>query len=113
LVNVTQDVRRKHLIVAALLAGAAGVALIVLGWWLIDWQYQGDRGRLTDPSWWTSATLRMLGYLAIGKAGFKVALVTVVGAVAAVGWLRARRRRGVEQPVGKPADGEKADDVAS
>lgn len=110
--NRTADVRRKHLIVAALLAGAAGLALVVLGWWLVDWQYQSDRGRLTDPSWWTSTAMRLLGYLAIGKVGFKVALVTVVGAVAAVGWLRARRRHGVTPLEAKPADGEKADDVA-
>jgi hypothetical protein len=111
-VNETRDVRRRHLIVAALLAGAVGLALVVLGWWLVDWQFQGDRGRLSDPSWWTSATLRLLGYLAIGKVGFKVALVTVVGAVAAVGWLRARRRRQVTQPEATPAQSEKADDVA-
>ena len=100
--NKTQDARRKHLIIAALLAGAAGLALVVLGWWLVDWQYQGDRERLTDPSWWGSSALRMLGLLAFGKAGFKVALVAVVAAVAGVGWLRARRRRGAAQL----ADGE-------
>jgi hypothetical protein len=111
-VNGTQDVRRKHLIVAALLAGAASLALVVLGWWLVDWQFRADRERLTDPSWWTSTTLRLLGYLAFGKVGFKVALVTVVGAAAAVGWLRARRRRGAAQLEAKPANGEKADDVA-
>ncbi len=109
---MTQDVRRKHLIVAALLAGATGLALAALGWWLVDWQFRGDRERLIDPSWWTSTILRLLGYLAFGKVGFKVALVTVVGAVAAVGWLRARRRRGAAQLEAKPANGEKADHVA-
>ncbi|MET8152034.1 hypothetical protein ACIBSW_40345 [Actinoplanes sp. NPDC049668] len=87
------QIRAKHLILAAVLAGAGGLAVIALGWWIVDWQFRADWGRLTEPSWWTGAVVRSLGHLIFSKVGFKIALVGVVGAAASIAWLRARRRR--------------------
>jgi len=85
-------VRPKHLILAAVLAAAAGLALFVLGWWIVDWQFRADWGRLSEPSWWTGGVVRSVGYLAFSKLGFKLALASVLGGTAWVAWLRARRR---------------------
>ena len=85
------SVRHKHLAVAAVLAGAAGLALIALGWWIVDWQHERGWGGLSDPRSWLGFVVRTLGYLAIGKVGFKVALgVVFVGVGMGVAW---RRRR--------------------
>jgi len=83
---------RRRLVIAALLAGAAGLALVTLGWWAVDWQVRADRARTSDPSWWMSGLLRGLGALSFGKAGFKIALICVAAAAAGVAWLRSRRR---------------------
>ena len=83
---------RRRLVIAALVAGAAGLALVALGWWVVDWQVRADRSRTSDPSWWMSGLLRGLGVLSFGKAGFKVALVCVAAVVGGAAWLRARRR---------------------
>ncbi|SHN45192.1 hypothetical protein [Cryptosporangium aurantiacum] len=82
---------------AAVLAGAAGLALIVAGWWIVGWEYRGDWGRLTDVSWWVGGLLRGLGWLWLGKAGFKIALAGIAGTVALVAWVR-RSRRARTQP---------------
>ncbi|MFI7600239.1 hypothetical protein [Actinoplanes sp. NPDC049681] len=87
-----RDRNRRRLVIAAVLAGAAGLALVALGWWLAGWQIRADRARLTDPSWWTGAMVRGLGYLAFSKAGFKLGLIVVAAAGAGIAWLRARRR---------------------
>ena len=87
-----QPRNRRRLVIAALLAGAAGLALVALGWWAVDWQVRADRARTSDPSWWMSGLLRGLGALSFGKAGFKIALACVAAAAAGVAWLRARRR---------------------
>ena len=87
-----RTVNRKRLVIAAVVAGAGGLALVALGWWVVDWQVRADRDRVADPAWWTSVVLRGLGYFAFGKAGFKIALVAVAGIVGGVAWLRARRR---------------------
>ena len=87
-----RTVNRRRLIIAAVVAGAAGLALVALGWWVVDWQYRADRDRTSDPSWWSSVVLRGLGFLAFGKAGFKIALVCVAGLAAGVAWLIGRRR---------------------
>ncbi|MEU4567411.1 hypothetical protein [Micromonospora sp. NPDC023956] len=86
-----------RLVVAALLTALGALGLVALGWWLRDWEFSTDRGRFLDPSWWAGSMTTGLGYLAFGKAGFKIALVAV-GAVAA-GTLWARGRRG-----GDPSD---------
>jgi hypothetical protein len=96
------NVRPTHLVLAAVLAGAAGLALLLLGWWIIDWQYRADWGRLADPSWWTGGFLRALGALTFSKVGFKVALVAVLGGAAGIAWLRAKRRG--QAPEEPPAD---------
>lgn len=76
---------------AAVLAGAAGLALIALGWWIVDWQYDSGWSGLSDANSWLGFLVRTLGYLAIGKVGFKVALgVVFVGVGLAAAW---RRRR--------------------
>ncbi|OJF11659.1 hypothetical protein EDD30_0070 [Couchioplanes caeruleus] len=84
--------------VAALLAGAAGLGLTAAGWWIAGWEPRADWGRLTDPSWWTGALVRAVAFLSFGKAGFKVALLVVLGAAAAITWLRTRRQKGGERP---------------
>ncbi|MEU7909136.1 hypothetical protein [Actinoplanes sp. NPDC049118] len=86
------QVRHRHLILAAVVAGAAGLALFALGWWIVDWQFRADWGRWSEPSWWAGGLVRSLGYLAFSKVGFKVALAGIVGAAACLAWLRARRR---------------------
>ncbi|MFC3385151.1 hypothetical protein [Couchioplanes azureus] len=89
----TQNIRRGHLAVAALVAGAAGLGLLTVGWWVAGWEPRDDWERLTDLSWWTSGLLRAASFLAFTKAGFKAALLVVLGGAAAFTWLRARRRR--------------------
>jgi hypothetical protein len=84
--------RPRYLVLAAVLAGAGALALVAAGWWIVGWEYRGDWGRYADASWWGGLVLRSLGFLAFGKAGFKIALACVVGTVAAVSWLRTRRR---------------------
>jgi hypothetical protein len=109
-VNGIQDVRRKHLIIAALLAGAAGLALVGLGWWIVDWQARSDWDRLGDPSWWLGGVVRLFGFLSFGKLGFKLALVAVIGAVAAVAWLRSRNDRQAPAVESTPPRAEPDDD---
>lgn len=79
-----------------MLAGAAGLGLAVLGWWIVDWQLQPDWGRLSEPSWWTGAVLQGIRYLLAAKLGLKVVVVCVVAVVAAVSWVRSRRVRRAE-----------------
>jgi len=86
----------KHLVAAAVLTVVGGLGLIVAGWWVVGFEYQGEWSRLTDTSWWTGGVLRALGFLAFGKAGFKIALACVVAAVAVVAKLRLRRRTRAE-----------------
>ncbi|GAA3383793.1 hypothetical protein [Cryptosporangium minutisporangium] len=90
--------RPKHLVLAAALTGVGGLALVVLGWWIVGWEYRGDWGRLTDFSWWVGGVLRGLGFLAYGKAGLKIALGCVAAVVAALAWLRSRRHHRAAQP---------------
>ena len=75
---------------AAILAGAAGLGLIVLGCWMMDWQIPAGWHRLSDPSWWIGSVLRGFGFLSIGRTGFKIALAVVAGAITLVAWLRRR-----------------------
>lgn len=88
--NAPRESRRLSL--AAVLAGAVGLALIALGWWIVGWEDHDGWGSLSDPTWWAGDIMRALGFAAIGKTGFKAALVCIAGAVAAVAWLRAKRR---------------------
>jgi hypothetical protein len=90
------DVRQRHLILAAVAAGAAGLALVALGWWIVDWQARSDWARLSDPSWWAGDAVRLLGHLVISGVGFKVALAAVVGLGAGFAWLRVKHRRQAE-----------------
>ncbi|MCA2214165.1 hypothetical protein [Jidongwangia harbinensis] len=101
--NGLPHVRRKHLILAVLLAGAAGLTLVVLGWWIVDWQARSDGDRVGDPSWWAGGLARLAGYLSLSKVGFKLALVAVLGTVAAVAWMRSRRDRQESAVPGPPA----------
>jgi hypothetical protein len=82
------NVRKSTLVAAAVLAAAAGIALVVLGWWVQDWQYIGD---WTDPAGWWGALVRGAGILLFSKAGFKAALAVVLAVVGMVAWMRARR----------------------
>lgn len=96
------------LIAAAVLAGAVGVALIALGWWVVDWQYAAGWERLTDGAWWTGTAVRWVGFLTFSKFGLKAALAVVVGVMALVAWRR-RRNESIDeiQPVhpGEQASG--------
>ncbi len=83
-------VSHRMLIAAAVLAGAVGLALIALGWWVVDWQYAAGWDRLTDGEWWTGTAVRWIGYLTFSKFGLKAALAVVVGVMALAAW---RRRR--------------------
>lgn len=103
-----RTVNRRRLVIAAVVAGAAGLILVTLGWWVVDWQYRADRDRIYDPSWWSSVVLRGLGYFAFGKAGFKIALIAVAGLAAGVAWLVGRRRSraaqlDTEEQTGRPS----------
>ncbi|MEV4203010.1 hypothetical protein [Micromonospora globbae] len=98
---------------AALLAGAAALALVALGWWARDWEYRADRGRFLDPEWWAGTAVSALGHLALGTVGFKIALGAVGLAVAAGVGLRRRRSSRLDDqlpgarpdgPVGGPED---------
>ena len=62
-------VHRKHLLVAAVVAGAAGLALVAAGWWLRGWQHQTGWERLGDGRWWAGGTAQVLAHLAFGKVG--------------------------------------------
>lgn len=84
-------VRHKHLVAAAVLAGAAGLALMALGWWIVDWRDDGWRG-WWDAGRWTASALHLAGYLIFGKVGFKVALAVVCVGVGLVAGLRRRSR---------------------
>ena len=97
---------RRVLGAAALVAGLGGLALIAVGWWLLDWRYSDQWSRFGDGAWWASMSARALGYLALGKLGFKVALATVIAILALV-TMRGRLSRGAAerpQPPG-PAEG--------
>ncbi|MEV4642320.1 hypothetical protein AB0J80_33720 [Actinoplanes sp. NPDC049548] len=83
----------RRLVIAAVLAGTAGLALVALGWWVVGWRIRADWGSWADGSWWAGAAVRGLGYLAFGKAGFKVALILLAGVSAGTTWVRARRRK--------------------
>jgi hypothetical protein len=84
--------RPKHLPLAAALAGAGGLALVVVGWWVVGWEYRGDWGRLADLSWWASGIGHGLKLLALGKVGLKIAVACVAGVAAVVAWRRRRRQ---------------------
>ncbi|TQS41354.1 hypothetical protein [Cryptosporangium phraense] len=81
---------------AAVLVVAGGLALTVLGWWIVGFEYRDDLGRFVDVTWWLHGAVRALGLLAFGKVGFKIALA-VVGVVVAVG-AKLRSRRGAREP---------------
>lgn len=74
------------------MAGAAGLALYAVGWWIVGWEPRYDWDRLTDPNWWTGGLVRAAAFLGFSKFGFKAALLLVLGSVAAISWLRTRRR---------------------
>ena len=88
----------KRYLVAAVLTAAGGVALLVVGWWLVGFEYRDDWSRLADGAWWASSLLKGLGFLAFGKAGFKIALVCVVALIALGAKLRLRRRAQATDP---------------
>jgi hypothetical protein len=103
----------KKLIVAGVVAGAAGLGLVAAGWWIQDWQHADGWGRLTDGSWWAGLTVRGFGYLVLGKVGFKVALAVLLAAGVVVARMRGRRAPEVpggtpEQAVENSIDGEHA-----
>lgn len=79
------------MVAAALLAGATGLGLVALGWWVQDWQYLSD---WTDPDRWWGGLVRGIGYLIMGKIGFKAALALIAAVTVLIGWLRARASRG-------------------
>ncbi len=85
------------LIAAAVLAGAVGMALIALGWWVVDWQYAAGWDRLTDGDWWTGTAVRWVGYLTFSKFGLKAALAVIVGVMALAAWRRRRRNGHIDQ----------------
>ncbi|WP_035859125.1 hypothetical protein [Cryptosporangium arvum] len=89
---MTTSTSKRH-VVAAVLTVAGGLALIVLGWWFVGFEYQGDWGRFADGSWWASEAVKAVGLLAFGKVGFKVALVCVGAAIAIGAKVVSRRRR--------------------
>ncbi|MEH1128030.1 hypothetical protein [Micromonospora sp. CPCC 206061] len=84
---------RRTLIIAAVVAGLCSLALVVLGWWFRDWEHSTDRQRFEDGSWWAGVVSQVLGYLALGKIGFKLALGGVVAAVSLSAWARGSQRR--------------------
>jgi hypothetical protein len=88
------DVPRK----SAVLAGVAGLGLVALGWWIVGWHDDPGWGRLTDLRWWLGGTVRGLGYLTIGKVGFKVAMALVLGGVVVVRRVRGRRAESAATP---------------
>ena len=77
------------LVTAAVLAGAAAITLILVGWAVQDWQYISD---WSDPTRWWGALIRGAGVLLFSKLGFKVALGVVFAAAGAVAWMRTRRK---------------------
>ncbi|GAA0238879.1 hypothetical protein [Cryptosporangium japonicum] len=89
---MSESTPKRH-VVAAVLTVAGGLALIVLGWWIVGFEYQGDWGRFADGSWWTSEAVKALGLLAFGKVGFKIALAGVAVAAAVGAKVVSRRRR--------------------
>lgn len=95
---MTPDASRKHLVLAVLLAGAGGVGLVAVGWWIVGWRTRDDWGRLSDAGWLTSFVLRTLGHLSFGGVGLKIALAIVVGVSAVFVRLRYRRRRQTDEP---------------
>jgi hypothetical protein len=103
----------KKLIVAAVVAGAAGLALFAAGWWIQDWQQADGSDRLADGSWWAGAIVRGLGYLAFGQVGFKVALAVLLAAGVVIARVQRRRTPNLpadtsEQAVENSTDGEHA-----
>ncbi|MFG1927722.1 hypothetical protein [Cryptosporangium sp. NPDC048952] len=83
----------KRHVAAAVLTVAGGLALILVGWWIVGFEFQGDWGRFADGSWWASEAVKAIGLLAFGKAGFKVALACVAAAIAVSAKVVSRRRR--------------------
>lgn len=77
------------LVVAAATAGLVAVALVVLGIWLRH-GVAGDGPRFAAAGWWVGIASQAVGYLAFGKAGFKVALAVILGAIGLVAWIRER-----------------------
>jgi hypothetical protein len=83
------------LVIAAVTAGVVAVALVALGFWLRH-SAAGDGPRFTSIGWWGGVASQAVGYLAFGKAGFKVSLAAVLGTAGAVTWFRESRRRARE-----------------
>jgi hypothetical protein len=79
------------LIVAGVLAGVAGLSLVVLGWWIQGWEFHAGWSRLTDPAWWTGGVVRAAGHLVFSKLGLKAALGVVILTVMLATWLRRNR----------------------
>lgn len=100
------DVPKKQLIVAAIAAGAVGIALITVAAWLVGWEHQDRWQRLVDGGWWAAVALRVISWLAIGKVGFKVALAVVLATVALFAWVRRRRGAPTASPAGSSGPGE-------
>jgi hypothetical protein len=105
------NVRRSTLVGAAVLAGAVGIGLVILGWWAQGWQHHDGWDRYTDLSWWTGGLVRGLGILMLGKLGFKVALAGIVASLAAFAWYRNNQpdKKTPPQPVDAAPH---ADDIA-
>lgn len=82
---------RRHLVIAAIVAGISGISLIALGWWIQDWQVATGWDRLGEPGWWMAVIMRTLGFLTLGKVGFKIAFVIVAAVIGIVAWRRSAR----------------------
>lgn len=91
---------------AAIAAGAVGIALITVAAWLVGWEHQDRWQRLVDGGWWAAVALRVISWLAIGKVGFKVALAVVLATVALFAWVRRRRGAPTASPAGSSGPGE-------
>ncbi|SCL32817.1 hypothetical protein GA0070616_4561 [Micromonospora nigra] len=96
---------RRTLLFSALIAGALGLGLVAVGWWLRDWEWNTDRWRFLDPSWLGGVVITGLGHLAIGRTGFKIGLLVLGAAAGGVVWLRQRRGSGAESDQDPPSGG--------
>lgn len=97
------------LVVAAVTAGVVSAALVVAGIWLRH-SVGGDGPRFAAAGWWVGMASQVVGYLAFGKAGFKVALAAILGAAGLVTWVRESRRRNGDAPPADTAPGGGADE---
>lgn len=59
--------------------------------------------RFDTGTWWSGLVLRTVGFLMIGKTGFKVALAVVFAGAVLIASLRRRRQRASEQRLDDPS----------